>query len=137
MLTTSAAVVVVAVALPSVHDGTLAGVALAALALLALGSLEGVVPLATTARHVDGAAKAAARLEEITRAPSPTPDPAHPAPVPASGDLEIHDVSVRGILNGISLRLPPGRRIALVGPSGAGKTTLARLLVRFATRTTD
>jgi ATP-binding cassette, subfamily C, bacterial CydC len=131
LLTTGAAVAVVAVALPSVHDGTLAGTALAALALLALGSLEGVAPLATAARHVDGTATAAARLEEITSVGPPTPDAAQPTPVPASGDLEIHGVSVRGILDDVSLRLPAGRRVALVGPSGAGKTTLARLLVRF------
>jgi ABC-type bacteriocin/lantibiotic exporter with double-glycine peptidase domain len=34
----------------------------------------------------------------------------------------------------MSLDLPPGRRIAVVGPSGFGKTTLACLLVRFSTQ---
>ena len=37
----------------------------------------------------------------------------------------------RPILAGIDLRLPPGRRVAVVGPTGAGKSTLARLLFRF------
>ncbi len=35
------------------------------------------------------------------------------------------------VLDGLDLRLDPGRRVALVGPSGAGKTTVANLLVRF------
>ena len=35
------------------------------------------------------------------------------------------------MLDGLDLRLDPGRRVALVGPSGAGKTTVANLLLRF------
>ncbi len=35
------------------------------------------------------------------------------------------------VLQGVSLRLDPGRRVALVGPSGAGKTTVANMLLRF------
>jgi ATP-binding cassette, subfamily B, heavy metal transporter len=37
----------------------------------------------------------------------------------------------RQILNGVSLRVPPGGKLAVVGPSGAGKSTIARLLYRF------
>ncbi len=137
LLSTGAAVIVVAVALPAVHGGTLAGVALAALALLAFASLEGVVPLATTAQHLDTTAQAAARLEQVTVAGAAVADPAAPAPLPSGGELALHDACVRfapggpWALEGVSLRLAPGRRIAIVGASGAGKTTLARLLVRF------
>ena len=37
----------------------------------------------------------------------------------------------RTILDGVSFRVPPGRKVAIVGPTGAGKSTIARLLFRF------
>lgn len=68
----------------------------------------------------------------------PTDDPAdHPADQPLRtadrGALEAHDVhysyvTATEVLHGLSLRIEPGDRIGLVGPTGAGKTTLAKLL---------
>jgi len=54
-----------------------------------------------------------------------------------SGAVEFDDVSFRydeehPALEGVTLRVAPGERVALVGPSGAGKTTIARMLLRFA-----
>jgi ATP-binding cassette subfamily C protein CydD len=65
---------------------------------------------------------------------------APPAAVPAGGPVEIRLESVaytppaRGVpaLREVSFRLPRGRTLALVGPTGAGKTTVAALLLRFA-----
>ena len=37
----------------------------------------------------------------------------------------------RAVLDGLELRIAPGRRLALVGESGTGKTTVTRLLFRF------
>jgi ABC-type transport system involved in Fe-S cluster assembly fused permease/ATPase subunit len=37
----------------------------------------------------------------------------------------------RPILKGVSFRVPPGKRVAIVGPTGSGKTTISRLLFRF------
>ncbi len=60
------------------------------------------------------------------------------APVPARGDrplpagvphVRLVGVGVGPVVDGVDLDLPPGSRTALVGPSGAGKTTLARLLL--------
>ena len=136
LLANGAAVAVAAVGVVAVGDGELDGVLLAAVVLLALGSFEAVTPLPDAARHLGASAKAAERLAEITAAPAAVRDPAVPQPVPA-GDLALEDVRVRyepgapWVLDGATLRLAPGRRVALAGASGAGKTTLARLLVRF------
>ncbi|WP_211369802.1 ABC transporter ATP-binding protein [Nonomuraea turkmeniaca] len=56
-------------------------------------------------------------------------------PIPADATVELDDVSFgygeRRVLDGFTLRCPPGTVTALVGPSGAGKTTVTRLVARF------
>jgi len=133
-LAAGAAAATAAVAVPAVHEGALAGVLLAALVLLAFASLEAVTPLSAAAASLDAVADAAARLEDVTERPPPvvagTGDP-------PAGDLELRGVRFRYgdgeplVLDGVDLRLALGRAVAIAGPSGAGKTTLAELLVRF------
>lgn len=131
------AVAMTAVAIPSVQSGALAGVMLAALALLAMGSFEAVAPLGAAAASLDACASAAARLEDVVERPAPVADPALPRPLEAIGGLEMRGVRFRygedgpWVLDGADLRLPPGRSLALLGPSGSGKSTLAELAVRF------
>ncbi len=57
-------------------------------------------------------------------------------PRPVRGDIELRDVRFgyadgEDVLSGISLRIPAGETHAVVGATGAGKSTLARLLLRF------
>jgi subfamily B ATP-binding cassette protein MsbA len=77
-----------------------------------------------------------ARLEEILLAPESTPEPAAPRRIEqVRGSIAFHDVSFSygdaPALRDISVNIPAGQIVALVGPSGAGKTTFASLVPRF------
>ncbi len=127
-----------AVAAVAVHAGTLDGVLLGMLALLALASFEAVRPLPLAAQHLGATEDAAGRLYELVDREPAVRDPATPRPAPATCDeLRFDSVSVwrdgrtEPVLTQVDLALRAGRCIALTGPSGAGKTTLAHLAVRF------
>jgi ATP-binding cassette, subfamily B, bacterial len=86
------------------------------------------------------AAGASERLNELLRAEPEIKAPANPVPlpVPAQGRLRFEDVSFHyptrkdtSALDGFSLELRPNERLAVVGPSGAGKTTIFQLAQRF------
>ncbi|WP_119072136.1 thiol reductant ABC exporter subunit CydC [Aggregatilinea lenta] len=132
-----AVVVVLALSIPMVRDGKLDGVMLAVLALATMSSFEAVMPLPAAFQHLRSNLDAANRLFELIDADPAVTDPANPAPAPASADLAVHDLGFRyapdepPALDGISFTLPPGKRLAVVGASGAGKTSLINLLLRF------
>jgi ABC-type transport system involved in cytochrome bd biosynthesis fused ATPase/permease subunit len=111
-------------------------VLLAVLTLAPLAVFEVLAVLPAAARHAESARPALARLDTIMRSPQSSPDPERPAPMPEANELRLEHVTAawdggEPVVRNLSLDLAPGRRVALVGRSGIGKTTVAALLVRF------
>ncbi|MBO8190938.1 ABC transporter ATP-binding protein [Streptomyces oryzae] len=95
--------------------------------------------VASMANLIQSGVASAERVFEIIDAEeqSPDPDEAHAErPAEARGRVELKNVSFRytedtPLIENLSLAVEPGQTVAIVGPTGAGKTTLVNLLLRF------
>src|SRR6218665_2882631 len=114
-----------------------------AVLLLGAGMAEAMMPMMVLRQLVEKAWLSAARFREVLALPvQPVSQDASRSSVPADAGVVFENVSfgygdaggagARGLaLRGVSFHAEPGTVTALVGPSGAGKTTVARLIPRF------
>ncbi|MFF9079070.1 ABC transporter ATP-binding protein [Streptomyces rubiginosohelvolus] len=125
---------VAAVGLVLVDRGSLGVADLVAFLVVAIGLPNSILPAVTAAQGVRKGRMGAANIEQLL-ARTPLPEPEHPrTPVGHGVEFDRVSFSYDGVTNAvenISAVCPPGRVTAIVGPSGAGKTTLASLLPRF------
>ena len=86
--------------------------------------------------ELQNALACAARVFELLDAEDQVPETENAAALQPDGHVQLQDVSFRylpdrPLIEGLSLDVQPGQRIAIVGPTGCGKTTLINLLMRF------
>ena len=86
--------------------------------------------------ELQNALACAARVFELLDAEDQVPETENAAALQPDGHVQLQDVSFRylpdrPLIEGLSLDVKPGQRIAIVGPTGCGKTTLINLLMRF------
>jgi thiol reductant ABC exporter CydC subunit len=129
---------VLATGVAAVHAHHLGQVMVAVLPLAALATFETVpsVPLAVASSlRVRASAQRLFALEDV---PVPVHDPAAPSPL-AGGVPEVafadasvrYDAGLPRAVDGVSLLLPSGGRVAVTGSSGAGKSSLVTALLRY------
>lgn len=142
LLANAAMAAMLVIGIPLVRGGGISGPDLALLVLGALAAFEAVAPLSQALPLLAPLRESARRVWEVADRPAPVTDPATSPPRPIQLDLELRGVRLRygpagssdraWALDGLDLRIPAGSRLMLVGRSGAGKTSVANLLLRFA-----
>lgn len=96
-----------------------------------------IAQVAGVANVLQSTMAAAERVYEFTDETEETPDPAEPASLAQiSGAVTFDHVHFgylpdQTVINDFSARIKPGQKVAIVGPTGAGKTTMVKLLMRF------
>jgi ATP-binding cassette subfamily B protein len=121
-----------------VANGRLDGAILPLLTLIAISAFVPVWEIAQVARQLADTLGAARRLHAVHSEPVPVVDgPGVERPRPGAPAMEMEDVRfvypgrTQPALDGVSFEVPAGSTVALVGLSGAGKTTVAALFLRF------
>ncbi len=133
-----AAVLAVLAATAGLAFGRLGALDAAVLLFVLIGAFELAGGLTRAGALAGNISHAAARVVEVGGAPA-LAEPDSPALVPQGSALRFADVGYRWqdgrppVFEHLTLEIPQGARIAVLGPSGSGKSTLAALLLRVAT----
>jgi len=119
-----------------VIDGTLTFGSLIALLLYLSWFFEPVTQLSNTYNLLQSALAALSKLFGVLDRTPSVPEPVAPMMPNGDGAVHFHDVRFGydhdvPVLSEISLAIAPGERVAVVGETGAGKSTIAKLAVRF------
>ncbi len=132
-----ALIVALAVSVPLVTAGRMAGPDMAMAALLSLSAAEAFMGLPAAFLGVASTLASARRLFAILDRKPPVTDRAAPKPMPDGRDISLDGVAlhypgaIRPALENMTFDIPRGSRVALVGESGAGKSSVAALLARL------
>ena len=128
---------VLALVLPAVAAASLPPQDLPMLALFALGAFEAVAPLPLASQMLGEMLAAARRVFELADTPPALAEPLAASPSPDGSAVSIRGLRMRygeqgpWVLDGLDLELRAGTRLALVGASGAGKSSLLQVLTRL------
>ena len=120
-----------------VHQGTVSVGTVAAFVLLLSSVFEPVAQLSQLFNSVQSSGAALHKLYDLLDTEPEVDEAVGAVDLPASGALEVDDVTFsyaggsRPALHDVTLTVAPGERLALVGPTGAGKSTLAKLMARL------
>jgi ATP-binding cassette subfamily B protein len=119
------------------HNGSITVGTVAAFVLLLANLFEPVQQLSQLYNTVQAAAASLHKLYGLIDTEPDVAEHPHPVVLASTGELVAHDISFRydgaerPALVNVSISVAPGERLALVGPTGAGKSTLAKLLARL------
>jgi ATP-binding cassette subfamily C protein CydC len=116
--------------------GSVGSIIVAAFIVLAVFEVVGGLPRAGA--YLGHAAAAAHRVLEAADAPVPVPDPRSPAKADSGSRLVFDAVNFQWrpdlpkVFDGLTMEIPAGTRVGVLGPSGSGKSTIAALLLKVA-----
>lgn len=125
------------VAIPLVNDGLVSGVALAVITLVVLASVEAVNPLNAAAQNYNLSRSAAQRLFSIDASVNDYASVPQISELSSVAQIQVEAVTFafqnneEPVLKDVSFTLQPGKKIGIVGASGAGKTSIINLLLAF------